>query len=87
MKRTVSILAGVLLSASLVGCSSSDEVSQMQQLTNKVDTLSSQVSALQGQQDQVVGAVNDSRAASDAAYQEAMRANKRIDHIAGSYTK
>ncbi|GAD31494.1 Lpp/OprI family alanine-zipper lipoprotein [Photobacterium leiognathi] len=86
MKRTVSILAGVLLSASLVGCSST-EADQMQQLTNKVDTLAEQVSALQGQQDQIVSAVNDSRAASDAAYQEAMRANKRIDNIAGSYTK
>ena len=86
MKRTVSILTGLLLSASLVGCSST-EADQMQTLTNKVDTLAEQVSALQGQQDQIVSAVNDSRAASDAAYQEAMRANKRIDNIAGSYTK
>jgi len=87
MKRSLSILAGLILSASLIGCSSSDEVDQMQQLTNKVDMLSDQVSALQSQQDQMAGAVNDSRAASDAAYQEAMRANQRIDNIASSYSK
>ncbi|BAX55534.1 TPA: Lpp/OprI family alanine-zipper lipoprotein [Photobacterium damselae] len=84
MNRKVTILAGVILSATLMGCSSSSE---MQQLTNKVDALSDQVSALQSQQDQLAGAVNDARAASDAAYQEAMRANQRIDNIRGSYTK
>ncbi|MGF1759508.1 Lpp/OprI family alanine-zipper lipoprotein [Photobacterium sagamiensis] len=87
MKRSLSILAGLILSASLIGCSSSDEVDQMQQLTNKVDMLSDQVSAIQSQQDQMAGAVNDARAASDAAYQEAMRANQRIDNIASSYSK
>nr|BAC07234.1 lipoprotein [Photobacterium damselae subsp. piscicida]BAR72472.1 lipoprotein [eukaryotic synthetic construct] len=83
MNRKVTILAGVILSATLMGCSSSSE---MQQLTNKVDALSDQVSALQANRS-TSGAVNDARAASDAAYQEAMRANQRIDNIRGSYTK
>ncbi|WEM45594.1 Lpp/OprI family alanine-zipper lipoprotein (plasmid) [Photobacterium sp. DA100] len=87
MNRSLSILTGIILSATLIGCSSSDEVDQMQQLTNKVDMLSDQVGALQSQQDQMAGAVNDARAASDAAYQEAMRANQRIDNIASSYSK
>ncbi|GAB6262892.1 MULTISPECIES: Lpp/OprI family alanine-zipper lipoprotein [Photobacterium] len=87
MNRSLSILTGIILSATLIGCSSSDEVDQMQQLTNKVDMLSDQVGALQSQQDQMAGAVNDARASADAAYQEAMRANQRIDNMASSYRK
>ncbi|OAN13036.1 hypothetical protein A3K86_15325 [Photobacterium jeanii] len=87
MNRSLPILAGIILSAALVGCSNSDKPDAMQQLTNKVDMLSDQVSALQSQQDQMAGAVNDAKASSDAAYQEAMRANQRIDNMASSYTK
>ncbi len=87
MKRSMTLVAGLILSATLMGCSSSEEAEQMSQLTNKVDALSDQVAGLQSQQDQMAGAVNDTRAASDAAYQEAMRANQRIDNIADSYTK
>ncbi|PSW22232.1 hypothetical protein C9I98_02925 [Photobacterium sanctipauli] len=87
MKRSAALFTGLILSVTLMGCSSSEEVDQLSQLTNKVDMLSDQVSSLQGQQDQLAGAVNDSRAASDAAYQEAMRANQRIDNIADSYQK
>ncbi|MDV5170217.1 Lpp/OprI family alanine-zipper lipoprotein [Photobacterium rosenbergii] len=87
MKRSMTLVAGLILSATLMGCSSSEEAEQMSQLTNKVDALSEQVAGLQSQQDQMAGAVNDTRAASDAAYQEAMRANQRIDNIADSYTK
>lgn len=47
MNRSLPILAGIILSAALVGCSSSDEPDAMQQLTNKVDMLSDQVGALQ----------------------------------------
>ncbi|PSW16328.1 hypothetical protein C9J01_04835 [Photobacterium rosenbergii] len=87
MKRSMTLVAGLILSATLMGCSSSEEAEQLSQLTNKVDALSDQVAGLQSQQDQMAGAVNDTRAASDAAYQEAMRANQRIDNIADSYTK
>ena len=87
MKRSMTLVAGLILSATLMGCSSSEEAEQMSQLTNKVDALSDQVAGLQSQQDQMAGAVNDTRAAADAAYQEAMRANQRIDNIADSYTK
>ncbi|MBC7005978.1 hypothetical protein BIZ37_25800 [Photobacterium sp. BZF1] len=87
MKRSMTLVAGLILSATLMGCSSSEEAEQLSQLTNKVDALSDQVAGLQSQQDQMAGAVNDTRAASDAAYQEAMRANQRIDNIASSYTK
>ncbi|KLV07956.1 MULTISPECIES: Lpp/OprI family alanine-zipper lipoprotein [Photobacterium] len=87
MKRSLTMISGLILSATLMGCSSTDEVDQMTQLTNKVDALSEQVSSLQSQQDSMAGAINETRAASDAAYQEAMRANQRIDNIAGSYKK
>ena len=87
MTRSKTLVAGLILSATLMGCSSTEEAEQLSQLTNKVDALSDQVAALQGQQDQMAGAVNDTRAASDAAYQEAMRANQRIDNIASSYQK
>lgn len=87
MKRSLTMISGLILSATLMGCSSTDEVDQMAQLTNKVDALSEQVSSLQSQQDSMAGAINETRAASDAAYQEAMRANQRIDNIAGSYKK
>ena len=50
-------------------------------LNKRLDDLEDHVYALQGVQDQLAGAVNDARAASDAAYQEAMRANQRIDEF------
>ncbi|KHT63932.1 membrane protein [Photobacterium gaetbulicola] len=87
MKRSMTLVAGLILSATLMGCSSSEEAEQLSQLTNKVDALSDQVAGLQSQQDQMAGAINDTRATSDAAYQEAMRANQRIDNIADSYKK
>lgn len=56
--------------------------SEMNANFNIVERLSDTVGALQSQQDQMAGAVNDAKAAADAAYQEALRANQRIDFIA-----
>ncbi|KLV05464.1 membrane protein [Photobacterium aquae] len=87
MKRSAMLFAGLVLSASLMGCSNSQEAEQLSQLTNKVDALTDQVAAMQVQQDNIAGAVNETSAAADAAYQEAMRANQRIDNVATSYRK
>ncbi|MGF1688369.1 Lpp/OprI family alanine-zipper lipoprotein [Photobacterium japonica] len=87
MKRSIALATGLILSTTLMGCSSTEEAEQLSQLTNKIDTLSEQVSTLQTQQDAMAGAVNDALTASDAAYQEAMRANQRIDNVAHSYKK
>lgn len=87
MKRSLALATGLILSTTLMGCSNSEQAEQLSQLSNNIDTLSQQVSTLQAQQDVMAGAIADSVAASDVAYQEAVRANQRVDNVAKSYTK
>ena len=72
-----------------MGCSGSKGIglTSMSQMTNKVDMISDRLGALQTQQDQIVSALNNVKAASDAAYQQAVRANQRINQIGHSYSK
>ncbi|MBE1273353.1 MULTISPECIES: LPP leucine zipper domain-containing protein [Enterovibrio] len=81
MKMRLLTLAAIASSAVLVGCSGSSSLEQsVADLSSKVDSLSNQVSALQGD-------VSDVAAASALSYDEAARANERIDNMAQSYTK
>lgn len=81
MKIRVLALAAIASTAVLAGCSSNTALEQsVADLSSKVDSLSNQVSALQGD-------VADVAAASALAYDEAARANERIDNMAQSYTK
>ncbi|MGF1726189.1 Lpp/OprI family alanine-zipper lipoprotein [Photobacterium nomapromontoriensis] len=87
MKRSLALATGLILSTTLMGCSNSEQAEQLSQLSNNIDTLSQQVASIQAQQDVMAGAIADSVAASDVAYQEAVRANQRVDNVAKSYTK
>ena len=80
MRRSFTVFASVLLCGLLAGCSGSKGITSMQQLTNKVDMVANQ-------QDQMMGMLNNTKAAADAAYQQAVRANQRIDQIGRSYMK
>lgn len=81
--------AGIILS----GCSS-PAGTQDQLLVNKVDELSSQVQSLTNQVNsmktehgQMSSDVSSTKMMVKESYDEATRANKRIDRIANSYTK
>lgn len=82
--------AGIVLS----GCSSPASTSQDQLLVNKIDELSSQVQSLTNQvndmkseHSQMSSDVSSTKMMVKESYDEATRANKRIDRIAKSYTK
>ena len=76
------LLVGVVgLSALLGGCANTSELeTSVQNLSNKVDQLAQDVSAVRA---------NQSKMAADiaTANQEAARANQRIDNMATSYKK
>lgn len=81
MKIRPLALAAIASSAILVGCTNTTALEQsVEDLSAKVDMLSNQVSGLQGD-------VQDAKASSEMAYDEAKRANDRIDNMAQSYTK
>ncbi|AMG29533.1 hypothetical protein AL542_02185 [Grimontia hollisae] len=81
MKIRLLALAAIASSAVLAGCSNNSALEQsVADLSSKVDSLSNQVSALQGD-------VADVASATNQAYDEAARANERIDNMAQSYTK
>ncbi|USH05537.1 hypothetical protein K6Q96_20275 [Grimontia kaedaensis] len=81
MKIRLLAVAAIASSALLAGCSSNKGLEQsVADLSSKVDSLSNQVSALQGD-------VADVAAASALSYDEAARANERIDNMAQSYSK
>lgn len=81
MKIRLLAVAAIASSALLAGCSSNSALEQsVADLSSKVDSLSNQVSALQGD-------VADVASASALAYDEAARANERIDNMAQSYSK
>ncbi|MGU5751946.1 Lpp/OprI family alanine-zipper lipoprotein [Aeromonas caviae] len=79
------LLVGVVgLSALLGGCANTSELeTSVQNLSNKVDQLAQDVSAVSAVR------ADQSKIAADVAEakQEAMRANQRIDNMATSYKK
>lgn len=86
-KTLVATAASVFI---LAGCSSgSDEaaMSEIDQLTNQVAELSSQVETLKRDKAAAEMQAKDASDAAIAAKEEAARANDRIDNIANSYTK
>ncbi|SIO32642.1 Lpp/OprI family alanine-zipper lipoprotein [Salinivibrio sp. ES.052] len=81
MKIRPMALAAVASSMLLVGCTSNTALQQsVDDLSAKVDALSNDVSMMKND-------VSDTKDTSQMAYDEAKRANKRIDNMAQSYTK
>ena len=80
MKKMV--LVGVVgLSALLGGCANTSELeTSVQNLSNKVDQLAQDVSAVRADQPKMAADIA-------TANQEAARANQRIDNMATSYKK
>lgn len=82
------MVAGLAMTAMLGGCANTTALEQsVTNLGNKVDQLSSEVSSLKTQQNQVA---NDAKAAKVAAMDsqaEAKRANDRLDNMASAYKK
>ncbi|RJG49884.1 Lpp/OprI family alanine-zipper lipoprotein [Motilimonas pumila] len=84
MKRKLMTVVGATLALGMVGCSNTAEIAE---LSDKVDMLTTEVSSLKDQQAVLAGEVSDAKSAAMDASSEAMRANDRIDNIAGSYSK
>jgi murein lipoprotein len=82
---TIIALGAVALS----GCSSTDNAtaSKLDELTNQVSQLSTQVDSLKNEQMSLSDKVDQTAASAQAAQESAQRANDRIDHIAQSYKK
>ena len=76
------LLVGVVgLSALLGGCANTSELeTSVQNLSNKVDQLAQDVSAVRADQSKMAAHIA-------TANQEAARANQRIDNMATSYKK
>lgn len=88
MNKKLMMVAGLAMTAMLGGCANTTALEQsVTNLGNKVDQLSSEVSSLKTQQNQVA---NDAKAAKVAAMDsqaEAKRANDRLDNMASAYKK
>ncbi|WP_434361649.1 Lpp/OprI family alanine-zipper lipoprotein [Parasalinivibrio latis] len=81
MKIRPLVIAALASGFLVTGCANNTQLEQsVSSLSDKVDQLSAQVADLKG-------GVADAKASSDMAYQEAQRANERIDNMAQSYTK
>lgn len=97
MNKKVLLTVGISSVLLLAGCASGPDEETMSQLSNlndKIDQLSSEVSALKDGQSRTEMIANEARKAAVAsqesafsAQEEAIRANERIDNIAQSYTK
>ncbi|MCG7495583.1 Lpp/OprI family alanine-zipper lipoprotein [Vibrio sp. Of7-15] len=95
MKNQWLVVLGLGAGIALSGCSSpASTQSQDQLLVNKIDELSSQVQSLTNQvndmkseHSQMSSDVSSTKMMVKESYDEATRANKRIDRIATSYTK
>lgn len=82
------MIAGVAMTALLGGCANTTALEEsVANLGNKVDQLSSEVSALKNQHGAMSADIKDAKAAAMDAQAEAKRANDRIDNIASSYKK
>ena len=75
------LLVGVVgLSALLGGCANTSELeTSVQNLSNKVDQLAQDVSAVRADRSKIAADVAEAK--------QAMRANQRIDNMATSYKK
>lgn len=88
MNKKVLMIAGVAMTALLGGCANTTALEEsVANLGNKVDQLSTEVSALKSQQGSLSADVQDATAAALVGVAESERANARIDNIASSYKK
>lgn len=88
MNKKVLMIAGVAMTALLGGCANTTALEEsVANLGNKVDQLSTEVSALKSQQGSLSADVQDATDAALVGIAESERANARIDNIASSYKK
>ncbi len=82
------LLVGLAMSGLLFGCANTAELeTQVETLSNKVDSLADQVGALRSDHAQMNADINAAKSASMEAQEEAARANARIDNMASGYSK
>ncbi|RXJ74493.1 hypothetical protein CS022_02615 [Veronia nyctiphanis] len=95
MKKRLLALAPLVSCALLAGCSSSSGVeksvaglsAKVYQLSSQVDQLTEQLEQVSEEAGSLKGGIFDAKATSDLAYDEATRANERIDLMSQSIVK
>lgn len=81
-------LLAAAMTVLVVGCANTDALEQqVSSLTNKIDTLSSQVSDLKKQQAQVSATANEAKMAAKQAASDAAKANDKVDNMVASFKK
>ncbi|WP_028115514.1 Lpp/OprI family alanine-zipper lipoprotein [Ferrimonas senticii] len=84
----IKLLAGLAMSTMLFGCANTADLeAQVSALSNKVDTLNTQIGAMRADQDKMGADINAAKGAAMDAQQEAARANSRIDAMASDFRK
>ncbi|WP_298442850.1 Lpp/OprI family alanine-zipper lipoprotein [uncultured Ferrimonas sp.] len=84
----IKLLAGLAMSTMLFGCANTADLeAQVSSLSNKVDTLSTQIGSLRADHDKMGSDIKAAKNAAMDAQDEAARANSRIDAMATNYRK
>ncbi|MFI3247133.1 MAG: Lpp/OprI family alanine-zipper lipoprotein [Ferrimonas sp.] len=83
----IKLVAAAALSTMLMGCASTELCENIEALNTKVDSLATQVGAMQAQNDAIAADVQAAKNAAMDAQDEAARANARIDAMATDYRK
>lgn len=88
IKKTTVLCLSLVTTLAMTGCANTDALEQnINTLTNKVDSLSTQVSALKAQQESDSALISETKAASEQAAIDAQSANERLDNMVKSYKK
>ncbi|MBT1444458.1 hypothetical protein KJI95_07945 [Shewanella sp. JM162201] len=85
--KKVLLIAGVAMTTLLGGCANTALEESVANLSNKVDQLSADVSAIKAEQGQIAADAKAAKSAALDAQAEAKRANDRLDNVASSYKK
>ena len=81
-------LLAAAMTVLVVGCANTDALEQqVSSLTNKIDTLSSQVSDLKKQQAQVSATANEAKMAAKQEASDAAKANDKVNNMVASFKK
>jgi len=88
IKKATVLCLSLVTTLAMTGCANTDALEQnITTLTNKVDSLATEVSALKAQQESDSALISEAKAASEQAAMDAQSANERLDNMVKSYKK
>ena len=88
IKKITMLSLTLAASVAMTGCANTDKLEQnINQLTNKVDALSTEVAELKTQQAKTAELAEEAKAASEQAAMDSKDVNERLDNMVKSYKK